>query len=916
MNLYRYSSPQGHDRQDGLGWRLVYTLVLASAIVLFLPSSVTAQDTGTIQGTVVDGEGSPLPGAQVSIVGTQRGSVADGNGTYTIASVPAAEYTLRAQFVGYTRAERQVEVMAGETTTADFTLQSDLLQMGEAVVTASFNPKEKIESSVAVTTLSAEDIEANAPKSTADLLKAIPGFYVESSGGEGGNNLFARGIPADGSFRYVAMQHNGMPVFDSPELAFTNVDLLFRVDETVQRMEGVRGGTASVFASNAPGGIVNFVSKTGGSELGGLVKVTGATRGKIRTDLNLGGPIGDDWRFNVGGFYRYDEGVRDPGFPGNKGGQINANVTRLLDNGYFRVHGRYLNDQNVFYLPIPLQNPDDPEGISGFDPNYGTMTTRDAGLIRVPSPDGQGRVTRDLTQGMNPVLGSLQAELFFELDNGVTIENKSMAMQADVTFNAVFSTSNPFDAVTYAEDLATEVGASDYSYGYAYDDATFNPANANGNGLVAEAGWWHVDKPLSNFANDFRVNYVAGDHALSGGLYFSTYSAEELWHWNDMLLEVRDRPRLLNLELQDAGGNTVAEATENGMRRYGTLYRRHQGQGTAIAAFAGDEWQVSDKFRLDLSGRIERGTFSGNVEGATNVDLDGDSSTLFDNNFATGTDAVDNYSYQFDEWSASVGANYAFSEQFAMFGRGSRGFRMPDFDEWADGTVDEKGEAEEVWQAELGVKYNSPRLAIFTAGFFSSLTNIPFADEVVLGNEIVPLVRFADSRTIGVETEIIYQQGGFRTNLTATLQNPEYTGLEFDDPTILDRVQQEPGVDADDFDFEGNRVRRIPQYIVNLRPSYRFADRYQIFAAGKYYGERFVDDANNVTLPDYYVIDAGASATFGNVKVRAVGTNLTNTIGLTEGNPRAGQVAAVEQDIYMARPILGRRVELSMTYTF
>jgi hypothetical protein len=77
-----------------------------------------------------------------------------------------------------------------------------------------------------------------------------------------------------------------------------------------------------------------------------------------------------------------------------------------------------------------------------------------------------------------------------------------------------------------------------------------------------------------------------------------------------------------------------------------------------------------------------------------------------------------------------------------------------------------------------------------------------------------------------------------------------------------------------------------------------------------------VDDANNVTLPDYYVIDAGASATFGNLKVRAVGTNLTNTIGLTEGNPRAGQVAAVEQDIYMARPILGRRVELSMTYTF
>ena len=42
----------------------------------------------------------------------------------------------------------------------------------------------KIDASFAVTNIDASDIEKLAPKSTADLFKAIPGVWVESSGGE------------------------------------------------------------------------------------------------------------------------------------------------------------------------------------------------------------------------------------------------------------------------------------------------------------------------------------------------------------------------------------------------------------------------------------------------------------------------------------------------------------------------------------------------------------------------------------------------------------------------------------------------------------------------------------------------------------------------------------------------------------
>jgi outer membrane receptor protein involved in Fe transport len=520
-----------------------------------------AQDTGTIAGQVIDQGNAPLPGAQVVIVGTQRGSTTNAEGQYTIRGVPSGTVQVRASFVGYTRQTETVELGAGETITIDFQLAVDLLQMEEAVVTGSFTERSKIEASVALTTLDAASIERANPQSTADLLKTIPGFYVESSGGEGGNNLFARGIPADGSFRYVTLQENGLPVFNSAELAFANIDQLYRVDETVRQMEAVRGGTGALFASNSPAGFINFRSKTGGDDIGGTVKLTGATRGKVRTDLNIGGPFGDDWRFNIGGFYRYDQGVRDPGFPGNTGGQVSANVTRFLDNGSVRVYGRYLNDQNIFYLPIPLQNPDDPEGIDGFDPNYGTMTNRDAGLVRVPTPDGTGRINRDMTRGVHPTLRSLQADLVFDITDNLTLENKARAMQTDLVFNAIFSLSNPAPATLFAEAQVDDV--TDVNYSYTYADADFDPANANGNGLVAETGWWHVDKPMSDFTNQLQLTYAADNHSINAGAYFTTYGMHELWHWHDILTDVQGNPRMLDLTVTDAAGDTY-QVTENG----------------------------------------------------------------------------------------------------------------------------------------------------------------------------------------------------------------------------------------------------------------------------------------------------------------------------------------------------------------
>ncbi len=880
------------------------TLVLG---ILLLPHFALAQD-GTVSGTVTDVGADPLPGVTVMLLGTGFVAVTDTDGAYSLEGVPAGDYSLTASLEGFKGQAREISVAPGGALSEDYTLELDLLNMDQIVVTGAISPYDKLESSVAVTTQTSEQIAQKAPLSTAQMLEVVPGFWTESSGGEGGNNLFARGIPADGSFRYVAMLEDGLPVYDSPELAFTNVDLLYRIDEGVAGMEAVRGGTGAVYASNAPGGVVNFVNKTGGDIPEGVIKFTVGDYDLFRTDLSYGGPLTEEWRFHIGGFYREDSGVRDPGFPANRGGQLKASLTRLFDNGYLRFNGKRLDERNIFYLPIPLQNPKSPSGIPGFDPNTGTLTSIDHALVKIPTPDGQS-IERNLKDGMNPEITQFGGELFLNLENGWTFKDTFRFMKADVMFNAIFSLFNPADAILAAEDALAQVQAEapqvvDYRYRYThFPDLVFDPATANGNGLIVVNGWWTVDKPLDMFVNDLRFTKQFEDHAFSAGFYFSRYGADEFWVFNEVLSEVRDAPRVLDIDFLDAGGNRVT-GTDNGFNRYGNFHRSDSAEATVTAIYLTDEWQVNDKLRIDAGLRWEEAEFSGNVEELETFDL-GDPTTFADDEVLWGNGNFLSFNHTLDDVGISVGLNYSIDSDLAIYGRWSEGFRMPDFEQWVDGNVTEPGEVESITQVEGGVKYSSPKLGLFAAVFYSTFDNVPFSDEVLdpQGN-LVTARRFASTETIGVEAEIVAQLAeGFNLAVTTTYQQPEFKDFQFT-------------FGGEQFNFSGNQVRRIPELIFSATPSYRRGP-FRAFLTYFHADDRFVDDANTIVLPKYDVIDVGVSYELTrNLLLELHGNNLTDEIGLTEGNPRTGQIVGVQQDIFMARPILGQSWRLSASYKF
>ena len=230
-------------------------------------------------------------------------------------------------------------------------------------------------------------------------------------------------------------------------------------------------------------------------------------------------------------------------------------MTRLLDKGYLRVYGKYMNDRNIFYLPIPLTNPEEPEGLDGFDPNFGTMTTVHARFLRVPTPESQV-FELNLQDGMHPVISSVGGEFEYDLGNDWSMSNRMRYTDIDLEFNAIFSLDNPFLAEDFAASKIADwnaanpddpVSAGSYMYSYApgMDLSAAAMDNLNGNGLVARTGWWYVNKPMSNFVNKFELSHSAelgGMHNYTIGHYYSTYSADDFWYWQNILSEVADAP--------------------------------------------------------------------------------------------------------------------------------------------------------------------------------------------------------------------------------------------------------------------------------------------------------------------------------------------------------------------------------------
>ena len=140
-----------------------------------------------------------------------------------------------------------VIIKRAQPASSDEATSASTADFKEVIVTgrAGIDQRTKEETSYSVTTIDQKKLRQQGPTSVTESLKSVPGFWVESSGGEASGNVRARGIPVDG-FGSITLLEDGMPVQHDPALGYLNGDQAFRLDETIDRIEVVRGGPSSI----------------------------------------------------------------------------------------------------------------------------------------------------------------------------------------------------------------------------------------------------------------------------------------------------------------------------------------------------------------------------------------------------------------------------------------------------------------------------------------------------------------------------------------------------------------------------------------------------------------------------------------------------------------------------------------------
>jgi outer membrane receptor protein involved in Fe transport len=231
--------------------------------ILFLLISFSslsfAGTTGKIAGKIFDKKtGENIPFVTVTVVGESYGAIADAEGNYVILNVRPGKYSLKASAIGYQESiTEDVIVRVDLTTTVDFYLAEENINVGEVVVKAKQTMINKDETS-RTSIISSQTFSDLPVASFQDVVSLQAGFVTGSDG-----TLHARG-GRSGEVTYLI---DGVPQRDPLSGSFTG-----QVDKyAIEELQVLTGGFNAEYGQ-ALSGVVNIVTKEGGNKLKGRIE--------------------------------------------------------------------------------------------------------------------------------------------------------------------------------------------------------------------------------------------------------------------------------------------------------------------------------------------------------------------------------------------------------------------------------------------------------------------------------------------------------------------------------------------------------------------------------------------------------------------------------------------------------------------
>lgn len=277
--------------------RRVGLFSIVFAVLVCGPTDLFAQ-TGILEGRVIEAESeTALPGVNVRIEGTDRGTSTASNGRFQIRNVPVGQQTVVASFVGYQTVRREVRIREGRSAQLQITLAREAVEAGGVTVLAYRKYASKVSSA---------GLKFNAPiQDVPQSVQVITGDFLEDQGAERLKDVFRNvsGVNAFSTYQdftirgfrsfevlYNGIKASGYDPFVNPKM--TNVE----------RVEVIKGPSSVLYGQLEPGGMINVVTKDPQAESLQRFSLTGGSYSRIQGTADLTGSLKtDDWMYRLTG---------------------------------------------------------------------------------------------------------------------------------------------------------------------------------------------------------------------------------------------------------------------------------------------------------------------------------------------------------------------------------------------------------------------------------------------------------------------------------------------------------------------------------------------------------------------------------------------------------------------------------------
>lgn len=237
--------------------------ILLAAVLFFICFSTFAfaQSSGKISGKIIDGStGEPIVGVNVLIEGSSLGAATDLNGEYIIINVPSGTWNVTASYIGYVKTlVKNVKVLTDLTTTVDFKLKETVVNLDKEVIVTAEAPMVKKDLTSTESRVTDDEIQ-KMPLQNLNQLISLQAGVNRDAGGE----IHIRG----GRSSEVSYLINGISITDD----YNRSQALTVETNSIKELQ-VISGTFNAEYGNALSGVVNIITKTGGSKIKGNLEV-------------------------------------------------------------------------------------------------------------------------------------------------------------------------------------------------------------------------------------------------------------------------------------------------------------------------------------------------------------------------------------------------------------------------------------------------------------------------------------------------------------------------------------------------------------------------------------------------------------------------------------------------------------------